>query len=264
MSPMLRSGGGVSRAMKRREFIAGIGVTAAWPLVVRAQQTGGIKRVAILNGNPETPTTRARVAGFQQGLAQAGWREGQDISFEVLWGGADAARIDDYAAELVKLRPNVILATNTPTARSLAAGRLYDDPRRIHVCIGTPSSLIERGAASLVCRRRRARFLWLASPCRDARVRKWSIAAMLRYTRHRTIPVAMLSNWRAPCYVGSQVSSGSTHYLSHDRYRQTRDLVSRGRSYAFCRRGRAVRCSRLIVLVCACGAGDGGSRDGLH
>jgi putative ABC transport system substrate-binding protein len=105
--------------MKRREFITGIGAAAAWPLAVRAQQAGRIKRVAILNGNSENPATRARVVGFQQGLAKAGWREGQGISFEVRWGAADAARIDAYAAELVKLKPDVILATNTPTARSL-------------------------------------------------------------------------------------------------------------------------------------------------
>ncbi|MEO6065941.1 MAG: ABC transporter substrate-binding protein [Lysobacterales bacterium] len=105
--------------MRRREFIAGIGVTAAWPFAARAQQSSGMKRVAILNGNPELPATRARVVAFQQGLRNAGWREGSNISFEVRWGAADAARIDAYTAELVKLSPDVILATNTPTARSL-------------------------------------------------------------------------------------------------------------------------------------------------
>jgi putative ABC transport system substrate-binding protein len=103
----------------RRQFINAIGGAAAWPLAARAQQAGGIKRVAILNGNPENPTARARVAAFEQGLADAGWQEGRNISFEVRWGAADAARIDEFAAELVKLNPDVILATNTPTARSL-------------------------------------------------------------------------------------------------------------------------------------------------
>ena len=46
-------------------------------------------------------------------------REGRNISFEVRWGTADVARIEAYAAELVKLNPDVILATNTPTARAL-------------------------------------------------------------------------------------------------------------------------------------------------
>jgi putative ABC transport system substrate-binding protein len=106
--------------MRRRDFIGFMGGSAvAWPLAAHAQQPGGIKRVAILNGNPETPATRAFVAAFQQGLGRSGWREGSNVSFEVRWGAADAARIDAYAAELVKLNPDVILATNTPTARSL-------------------------------------------------------------------------------------------------------------------------------------------------
>jgi len=106
--------------MRRREFIKAVAASAAsFPLAAHAQQSGGKKRVAILNGNPETPTSRARVTAFQQGLAKAGWQEGRNISFEVRWGGADAARIDAYANELVKLNPDAILATNTPTARSL-------------------------------------------------------------------------------------------------------------------------------------------------
>src|SRR4051794_29167462 len=106
--------------MRRREFIKAVAASAAsFPLAAHAQQSGGKKRVAILNGNPETPTSRARVTAFQQGLAKAGWQEGRNISFEVRWGGADVARIDAYANELVQLNPDVILATNTPTARSL-------------------------------------------------------------------------------------------------------------------------------------------------
>src|SRR4051812_33425363 len=106
--------------MRRREFIGFLGgSTFAWPLAALAQISSGGRRVAILNGNPEVPATRARVLAFQQGLGHAGWREGSDVTYEVRWGAADPARIDAYAAELVKLRPDVIVATNTPTARSL-------------------------------------------------------------------------------------------------------------------------------------------------
>ena len=103
--------------MKRREVIGLIGGAAVWSLAARGQPGG--KRVAILNGNPETAGTRARVAAFQRGLVEAGWREGQNIGFEVRWGAADAALIDTYSADLVKLQPDAILATNTPTARAL-------------------------------------------------------------------------------------------------------------------------------------------------
>jgi putative ABC transport system substrate-binding protein len=104
--------------MRRREFMAGIGAAAVWPLALHAQ-SGAVKRVAILNGNAEAPATRARVQAFQQVLHDTGWSEGRNISFEVRWGTADVARIEAYAAELVKLNPDVILATNTPTARAL-------------------------------------------------------------------------------------------------------------------------------------------------
>jgi putative ABC transport system substrate-binding protein len=106
--------------MRRREFIGALsGAAITWPVAAHAQQSSVMKRVAILNGNPEVPTTRARVAAFQRGLGDAGWREGSNVSFDIRWGAADPARIDAYAAELVNLKPDVILATNTPTARSL-------------------------------------------------------------------------------------------------------------------------------------------------
>src|SRR4051812_23948048 len=100
--------------MRRRDFLGVLG-GALWPLSAQAQQSGAMKRVAILNGNAENPITRARVGVFQQTLSDGGWREGHNISFDVRWGTADATRIDVYAAELVKLKPDVILATNTPT-----------------------------------------------------------------------------------------------------------------------------------------------------
>src|SRR3954468_10309074 len=98
--------------MFRRHFLkATAAFAAAFPFPVHAQQSGGMKRVAILNGNPENAISRARVVAFQQALGDAGWRDGRNISFEVRWGAADAARINAYAAELVKLNPDVILAT---------------------------------------------------------------------------------------------------------------------------------------------------------
>ena len=106
--------------MRRRAFITLVGGAAVtWPLAARAQQPAKMKRVAILNGNPENAVSKARVAALQQGLADAGWREGQNISFDVRWGGADSTRIDDLVVELVNLNPDLIFGTNTPTMRSL-------------------------------------------------------------------------------------------------------------------------------------------------
>jgi putative ABC transport system substrate-binding protein len=106
--------------MRRREFIGLVGGAAAtWPLTAQPQQPVKMKRVAILNGNPENAISKARVAALIQGLAEAGWRDGQNISFDVRWGGADSARIDALAAELINSNPDVIFGTNTPTMRSL-------------------------------------------------------------------------------------------------------------------------------------------------
>ena len=104
----------------RRQFISALGGTvAAWPFTARAQQTGATKRVAILTGGTDNPNYQQYLAAFRQGLADANWREGRNIRVDVYWGNSDAGRIDAYAAQLVSLAPDLILATNTPTARAL-------------------------------------------------------------------------------------------------------------------------------------------------
>jgi putative ABC transport system substrate-binding protein len=70
-------------------------------------------------GTADESDGRGRLAAFQQGLRNLNWVEGRNIHLEVRWGAGDAARTKAFAAELVGLQPDVILATNTPTARSL-------------------------------------------------------------------------------------------------------------------------------------------------
>jgi putative tryptophan/tyrosine transport system substrate-binding protein len=107
-------------AMRRRAFIAALGGAAAWPLAIHAEQTEATKRLAILmGGGADNPNYQGYIAAFRQGLANANWREGRNIHVDVYWGNSDAARIDAYAAKLVSLAPDLILATNTPTARAL-------------------------------------------------------------------------------------------------------------------------------------------------
>ena len=78
-----------------------------------------MKRVAILMGVVDDKVGQNRVAAFQLGLRELGWEEGRNVHYEVRWGAGDAARTRDYAKELVALNPDLILATNTPTARAL-------------------------------------------------------------------------------------------------------------------------------------------------
>jgi putative ABC transport system substrate-binding protein len=109
--------------MRRREFISGLGsATAAWPLAARAQQDGRMRRIGVLMGYAEAdPEAQARIAAFRQGLADLGWVEGRNVRFDVRWTGGDDALQRSHASELVALAPDVILATNTPTALALRA-----------------------------------------------------------------------------------------------------------------------------------------------
>jgi putative ABC transport system substrate-binding protein len=105
--------------IRRREFIISLGGAVALPLAARAQQPEKIKRIAVLQGTPNDPESQARVAAFRQGLEELKWQEGRNLRFDIRWGAGNADRIKIYAAELVSLAPDLILATNTPTARAL-------------------------------------------------------------------------------------------------------------------------------------------------
>jgi putative ABC transport system substrate-binding protein len=105
--------------MKRREFITLIGGAATWPVAARAQQPR-VMRIAVLMGIAENDAEgQARVTAFRQGLHDLKWDEGRNVRIDIRWGAGDASRIKADASELVNLAPDVILATNTPTARAL-------------------------------------------------------------------------------------------------------------------------------------------------
>lgn len=103
--------------MRRREFISLLGGAAAgWPLAVRAQQAERMRRIGVLmNLSADDQTGQARFAAFLQALQQLGWTDGRNVRIDTRWGGGDAERIRGYAAELVALAPDVILAPGTPT-----------------------------------------------------------------------------------------------------------------------------------------------------
>jgi putative ABC transport system substrate-binding protein len=106
--------------MKRREFIVGIGAAAAWPLATRAQQPDRIKRVGVLmNLAADDPEAQRRTAGFSQALRQFDWTDGRNVQIEYRWGSGDAGLFRKYAAELVSMSPDVILATGTPVMDAL-------------------------------------------------------------------------------------------------------------------------------------------------
>jgi putative ABC transport system substrate-binding protein len=106
--------------MKRREFITLLGGAATWPVVARAQQTERMRRVGVLMSlSADDADGRARRAAFLQGLQQSGWTDGRNIRIDHRWGGGDADKTREYAAELVALAPDVILASGTVTVAPL-------------------------------------------------------------------------------------------------------------------------------------------------
>jgi ABC-type uncharacterized transport system substrate-binding protein len=108
--------------MRRREFITLLGgAAAAWPLGARAQQAERVRRIGVLTSGAtaDDPDGRTRRAAFLQGLQQLGWIDGRNIEIDYRWGAGDADSMHKYAAELVALAPDVILASGTATVAPL-------------------------------------------------------------------------------------------------------------------------------------------------
>jgi putative ABC transport system substrate-binding protein len=97
--------------MKRREFIALVGGAAVgWSLTARAQSVK-MRRIGVLTSlEPGDSQAQARIAAFHQGLGQLGWNVGRNLQIDYRWGGGNAARYPQDAAELIALTPEVILA----------------------------------------------------------------------------------------------------------------------------------------------------------
>jgi ABC-type uncharacterized transport system substrate-binding protein len=107
--------------VKRREFIRLLGgAAAAWPLAASAQQPERMRRIGVLVPYAaDDPEGQARIAAFLQGLQQWAWTEGCNVRIDYRWTAGDADRTRRYAAELVALAPDVILASGTSTVGPL-------------------------------------------------------------------------------------------------------------------------------------------------
>ena len=102
--------------MRRREVIVGISGAAAWPFTMRAQERERIRRIGILAAfAADDPEGQDSVAAFLQGLQELGWTVGRNVQIVIRWGAGDADLYRKYAAELVALAPDAILANGTVT-----------------------------------------------------------------------------------------------------------------------------------------------------
>jgi putative ABC transport system substrate-binding protein len=176
--------------MRRREFIAGVGGAAAVSVfaapALRAQQTERTRRIGVLAGLAEgDPETQLRRNALEGGLEQFGWVANRNVQIAYRWAAGDADRIQDYAAELAGLNPDVILVANTP---ALAALRRQTDTIPI-VFVGVSDPVGDGFVANLA---RPAGNITGFSNYEPAMGGKW--LELLKAIAPRTVRIALLFN----------------------------------------------------------------------
>jgi putative tryptophan/tyrosine transport system substrate-binding protein len=107
--------------LKRRQFITLLGGAAAWPLAAGAQEQSERKRFigVLLPLAANDVFATKQVGAFVTALQQAGWTDGRNARIEVRWAGPIPGDIRRHAAELVALRPDVVLAYGSSTVSPL-------------------------------------------------------------------------------------------------------------------------------------------------
>jgi len=131
---------------RRREFIAGLGGTAAgWPIAARAQQPNRVRRIgALMTDDENDPEPKVWLSAFTQGLHDLGWTDGNNMRMDVRWAAGDINRMRTFAKELADLQPYVILANTT-----LAIAALQRETRTIPIVF---AGISEPGRQWLRCR----------------------------------------------------------------------------------------------------------------
>jgi ABC-type uncharacterized transport system substrate-binding protein len=110
--------------VRRRDFITLLGGAAAWPMAARAQQRERMRRIAVLSGlAADDQDNKVRLAAFQERLQQLGWTDGHNVRIDYRFAAANAENYRKYAAELVALAPDVILAPGASLTHMLQATR---------------------------------------------------------------------------------------------------------------------------------------------
>src|SRR6478672_434954 len=101
------------RDLRRRQFLTLLGGAAvAWPLAAHAQQPERMRRIGVLMSTVEGDQRGLEyITAFAQGLAELGCTVGRNVRIEYRWGAGDLDRFRRYAAELIALSPDVVLAT---------------------------------------------------------------------------------------------------------------------------------------------------------
>jgi putative ABC transport system substrate-binding protein len=108
------------QSLARREFVTALGGAVAWPLAGHAEQPERVRRVGVLMSLPENDSfARAIVTAFAQAMERLGWVEGKNIRIDYRFAAGEPTLFKSYAAELVGLSPDAILAGTTPAITAL-------------------------------------------------------------------------------------------------------------------------------------------------
>jgi len=127
--------------MRRREFIAGLGSAAAWPVVARAQQGDRVRRIGVLRtGDENDPVVKASVSALTQAIAGLGWTDGRNVRMDLRSAVGDINRIRALAQELVGLQPDIIV-----TGGNLATVALRRETRTIPIVFGNVADPVASG-----------------------------------------------------------------------------------------------------------------------
>ena len=105
--------------LRRREFITLLGGAAVWPLAARAQQSKRVPRVGVLIAIADDAEGQARLGAFKSGMRDLGWIDDGNIRMEVRFAAGSVANANDYAAELIGLAPDVLVANSSPAVAAL-------------------------------------------------------------------------------------------------------------------------------------------------
>jgi putative ABC transport system substrate-binding protein len=106
--------------MRRRDLIALLGSAATWPLAAYAQQAGRIWRIGLLMLVAEIdPQAQAELTAFATELRHLGWTEGQNIRIDQRWANGDVSRLRALAAELVELKPDLLVVQGSAALAAL-------------------------------------------------------------------------------------------------------------------------------------------------
>ena len=136
--------------MRRREFVAGLGGTAAWSVAARAQRADRMRRIGVMLGTlpADDPETQARVTAFVQGLQERGWIDGRNVRIELRFGLNDPERLRKYRGRARRTRPG----RDPRGFRKLALVSLQEASRAIPIVFTNVTDPVGEGVVGSLAR----------------------------------------------------------------------------------------------------------------